>query len=173
MKKINKLIFALTAILTVSCVSTKVASNKDPDFNPRFSRVFVTFQDTDRSNDFMNSLAVKLKSELGKRGVECTLHVDHITALALESESDIVANNISSSKIYNAEAVVSIKQTENRTYRGSTTGSTLSISVYLPNNNKPVWKGVLTIDTISVLPDLAVNSAVALADKLQSDQIIN
>jgi len=162
----------LSAFVFVGCLSSKVSSIKTTEVTPKLTRLFITFQSPSESSGFISSLAVDLKSELGKHSVKSTLHIDNLGPLSLESDEDILSKNMSSCKLFDAEGVMVIEQKENRSIRGITTGTTLRISLYLTNNNKPIWRSLLTVDRVSIFPNLEKATALAVVKKLQSDQII-
>lgn len=174
MTKLIKSILTLAILITLfsSCVTTKIDSNKSPDFNQKISKIYITARGSDSSKEFMKSLTNYLKVELNKHGVECTVH--YFDPLSLETEKDL-GEKI---KNYNPDVVMSIGQTERRStagYYGSVTetGATLDIRMFIPNRENPVWRGSLKADGSFGVGTTAQSSAVKIVEKLKLDGVIN
>lgn len=166
---------ALGLIISVasSCTTTKISSNKSPDFNQKVSRVFLTVRGSEGSKKFMQPLATSLQSELKNHGVESSHH--YFDPLSLETEKDLIQKI----REYNPDVVMSIVQTERRStsgqYGNAETGATLDIRLLIPNQDKPVWRASLIVDgNFEVAAGSAAQqSASKLIEKLKMDGIID
>ena len=82
------LLFASFLVLNLcGCSSSKVASNKDPNFNQKLSKVYLILKTPKYSKDFKEQFQKTFLDELAKRNVLC--FYESPDPLALETEADV------------------------------------------------------------------------------------
>ena len=163
-------------LLLTSCVTSKITSNKSPDFNEKIGKLFIMVKGTDSAQSFFNSFTNQFSSSLNQRGIESQTH--YFDPLSLESESDI-NEKISS---YNPNLTMVINQTESRQtvnqngfgwgYGGTNTGGTFDVRIFQPNSKNPVWRPNLIADGQFGLETSAKKSTEKLIEKLIEDGLL-
>jgi len=173
MKKIYSIgiLFLLT-----SCVTSKITSNKSPDFNEKITKLFIMVKGTDSAKSFFKSFTSQFSNSLSQRGIESKTH--YFDPLSLESESDINKKNSS----YNSNLIMIINQTESRQtinqngfgwgYGGTNTGGTFDVRIFQPNSKNPVWRGNLKADGQFGLQTSAKKATEKLIEKLIEDGLL-
>lgn len=171
---IIRIALSVAALLTLSCASTKIESNKDSLFTQKVSKIFITVRSSEGSWGFFRPFIYDyLQPELKKQNVETTVH--NFSPLSLESDKDVVAKIVA----YQPDVVMSIAQTERRSTAGqygiSETGATIDIKLFLPQKENPVWRASLKVDGNFDFASYAAakRSATKLIEKLKADGIIN
>jgi len=174
MKVIFLNFFALGFIITLasSCTTTKIDSNKSPNFNQKVSKIFLTVRGSEGSKEFMKPLTTSLVSELTTHGVECNYYT--FDPLSLETDKDLIEKI----KIYNPDVVMTVVQTERRVTSGSMgraeTGATLDIRLFIPNQDNPVWRASVKVDgNFEVALNPAKQTTAKIIEKLKMDGIID
>ncbi len=171
-KSPHRLFFAvITTLLFQSCVSTKIESNKSPDFNQKVSKIYIKVQGS--SQKYMKQLIDYILPELKSHGIEAATY--YYDPLSLDSEKDILEEI----KAYNPDVVMSIGQTEKRAtsnnYYGThatVTGATLDIKIFIPGKENPVWRASLKTDSDFGVANASESSAKKIINKLKDDGII-
>ena len=168
-----RLFIALVMTLTFqSCISTKIESNKSPDFNQKISKIYITVKGS--SQKYMKQLTGYILSGLKSHGVEAVVY--YYDPLSLDTEKDILEKI----KAYNPDLVMSIGQTEKRAtsnyYYGTNTtvtGATLDIKLFIPDKENPVWRASLKTDSDLGVVNASESSAKKIISKMKDDGIIN
>lgn len=170
----TRIALSVAMLLMLSCASTKIESNKDPQFTHKVSKIFITVRSSEGSWGFFRPFIYDyLQPELKKQNVETTVH--NFSPLSLESEKDVVAKIVA----YQPDVVMSITQTERRSttgqYGNSETGATIDIKMFLPQKENPVWRASLKVDGNFDFASYvaAKRSTTKLIEKMKADGIIN
>ncbi|MEZ4797723.1 MAG: hypothetical protein R2785_11215 [Flavobacteriaceae bacterium] len=163
--------------LATSCVTSKITSNKSPNFNEKISKLYVMVKGTDSAKPFFYSFTDELRASLKSKGIEST--VKYIDPLSLESESDI-NQGIND---FGANLIMIINQTESRTTvnngygwgwgsSGTNTGGTFDVQIFQLNSKNPVWRANLKADGSFGLKSSAKLACEKLIGKLLQDSLL-
>jgi hypothetical protein len=172
MKNIYSIVLLL---LLTSCVTSKITSNKAPDFNEKITKLFIVIKVTDNAKLFFSSFTIKLIASLKERGIELKTH--YLRPLSLETEDDINEKI----KAYSPNLTMIISQTESRQTvsrfgfgsTGTTTGGTFDVRIFQPSSKNPVWRANLSVDTSLGLETAAKRANEKLINKLTEDGLLN
>ncbi|HMV07937.1 MAG TPA: hypothetical protein PK325_03800 [Cyclobacteriaceae bacterium] len=177
MSKPHSIRIAVSAVLlflVLGCTSSKIESNKDPQFNQKVSKIFITLRVSEGSWGFFRPFIYDyLQPELKAHKVETIVH--NFGPLSLESDKDVVAKIVD----YQPDVVMSIVQTERRstsgTYGNSETGATMDIKMFLPKKENPVWRASFKVDANFDVASYAAakRATVKLIEKMKADGIID
>jgi hypothetical protein len=169
----TRIIFSVL-IFTFSCASSKIDSNKSPEFTQKVSKIYITLRVSEGSRNFFRPFIYDyLQPELKKHNVETTVY--DFGSLSLESDKDVIGKI----NVYNPDVVMSIVQTERRAttgyYGNGETGATMDIKMFLPGKENPIWRASLKVDgNFEIASYAASKKATArLIEKLQQDDIID
>lgn len=159
-----------------SCATSKIASNKAPDFNEKISRLFVTVKGSDSAKAFFERFTTELDTSLDQKGIESKTY--YFNPLSLDPEKEI-HENISS---YKPNLTMTINQTESRHnvnpygfslgYSSTNTGATFDVQIFQPNSKTPVWRANLTADSQFGLEISARKACEKLIEKLIEDKLL-
>ncbi len=172
MKKIYAIVLFL---LLTSCVTSKITSNKAPDFNEKITKLFIVIKVTENTKYFFSSFTTSFIASLKERGIEVKTH--YLDPLSLESESDIDEKIT----LYNPNLTMIINQTESRQTvsvfgfgaTGTTTGGTFDIRIFQPSSKNPVWRANLSVDSSLELETAAKKANKKIIEKLIEDGLLN
>lgn len=163
----------LPLLLLFSCTTTRLNSNKDPDFTRQIGSFHVIIRGSHSSDVYLYSLADYLREDLNKIGVKTT--VERPNPLSLESEKEML-DRIAR---INPEALMVITQTEVRQTVGGysmigqkANGATLDIKLFQPNSDKPFWRANCRTDSDWGQGGAGKQSAKKIIEKLIADQLI-
>lgn len=181
MKTLPLIIVAVTAAIVISgCVS--VNSAVDKDFHKTISKVYVEVYSNSDMESYFHDLGTGLQKGLHKVGIQS--EVKEIGPLALVGTSEIekeidssgsdvvlVAGEGKTKEGYNPGMY------NNRTgaFTGGTTytsGSEMTVALYEPHKDKPVWKATVSISTGGFGMGSGSSAAGKIIEKLQEDKLI-
>lgn len=163
----------LISLFSTGCVTSKIASNKAPDFNEKISKVYLVIKSSKGAKEFSYSFKTAFLHALSARGITSDYYV--MDELALESDKDI---NEKISK-FNPQVLMVMTQTEAEGYNSNNFGGSSNISggvfdikIMLPESDKPVWRASLEAYGDNGI-DVAVKKSVKkLIDQLTIDKLI-
>lgn len=173
----KKIFLSITLLVFTSCVTSKITSNKSPDFNEKIEKLFITVRGSDTTKSFFQSFVVQLRKKLNEKNIELKSH--YFSPLSLESESE-VREKISN---YNPNLIMTINQTESRqtinnngfswgNTGGTYTGGTFDVKIFQPNSKNPVWRANLIADGGFGLETSAKKAVEKLIEKLIEDELL-
>lgn len=162
----------LLIVLLTNCVTTNIQSDKSSDFTQKISKIYITVKAVGSSKMYMKALTKYTLMELKNHDVEATVH--YFDPGSSERANDILKKI----KNYNPDVIMELQQTEKRMAsgahrKGTETGATLDIKLYLPNKSVSVWSGSLKAEGSLGLASAAQSSAKKIVQKLKSDGVIN
>jgi hypothetical protein len=178
MKKIFLIGFTFTFL---SCVSSKITSNKSPDFNDEINKLFIMVRGADKTKSFFQSFVVEFRRKLTEKGIESKSY--YFNPLSLESEKDI-EKKIS---LYQPNLIMMINQTESRQtinnngfgnnnfgwgYTTTNTGGTFDVKILESKSKNPVWRASLKADGQFGLQTAAKKAVERLIEKLIEDKLL-
>ncbi|HTI57421.1 hypothetical protein [Mucilaginibacter sp.] len=152
-------------LLSQSCSTVNIASNKKADYNKQPKKIYIVADCNKDAGTFCKNFTEGLKNNLSLKGITCDAYVRN--QLSFESEEDI------NKKIaaYNPEAALMIHQTQ--TGGGA---NTFEFTLIDKDTQKPVWKCELevSIDSYTSMEnDNVINKAIkTVLEKLAQDKII-
>ena len=165
----RKLIFAM-ALLIASCVTTKISSNKAPDFNGKIKRLYIVAKGADEAKSFFVRFYQSFGQSLKTEGIVTEYY--YFDPLSLEGESSV----ISKIEAFSPNMVMMINQTEARNYKqywsSSNTGGTFDIRIQVPESKNPIWRANLKADASMGLGEAAQKASNTLLTKLKEDQML-
>lgn len=166
-KQYSVLSFVFGYLFLSGCTSSKITSNKSPEFNDKLSKVFLVMRSGTGSKEFAYSFKTAFLRSLESRGIASAYHI--YDPLSLESEKQV------SEKIekFNPQALIIINQTESRGYNAKNViGGVFDIRIMLQNSDAPIWRANLDANGESGI-EYAVDKAVKkLIDRLIVDKMI-
>jgi len=168
-----------------SCVTSKITSNKSPDYNDKIEKLFIMVRGSDSTKPFFQSFVVEFRKKLNEKNIESKSH--YFSPLSLESESDI-DEKISN---YNPKLIMMINQTESRQTinnngfgwgntgmnigwgnAGMNTGGTFDVKIFQANSKNPIWRANLKADGQFGLETSAKKAVEKLIEKLIEDKLL-
>lgn len=165
--------------LFISCVSSKIISNKSPDFNEKIARLFIKVKGDDKAKPFLDAFAYHLRGHFKEKDIYSKTY--YYGKLSLDSESDIKEKIAA----YSPNLVLVINQTESKEslhfdYVGRTgygaylknTGGTFDLQIFQPNSESPVWRGNLETEAYLGFEKSAKKASVKLIEKLIEDGLL-
>jgi hypothetical protein len=163
----------LIFVFSASCVTSKISSNKAPDFNEKISKVYFVIKGSKGAKEFSYSFKTAFLHALSARGISSDYYV--MDELALESDKDI---NEKISK-FNPQVVIFMTQTEADSYNtynlggsNNISGGVFDIKIMKPESDRPVWRASLEASGSNDI-DMAVQKSVKkLIDQLTIDKLI-
>jgi hypothetical protein len=158
------------------CVSSKVASNKDPNFNQKLTKIYLVLKTSKYSKDFRELFQKTFLDELSKKNILCFYEVPD--PLALETETDLQKRIAEAG----ADVVMTFTQTESsgatsyRTFNGgyapSYSSSVFDVKMFLPNSDRPVWRANIDVGTMGDLSDGGRKTAKKLLEQMIKDGLM-
>ena len=163
----------ITSALVSGCASSRITSNKAPDYSDKLSKVYLLMRCSKGAREFSYTFKTSLLQALEEKGVQSDYYI--VDPLALETEKDIEARV----EKYAPKALLLITQTESKTHSsynwgtsGNITGATFDVKIVLPGSGKIVWRASLEASGSHGV-DMAVRKTVkTLLDKLAADRLI-
>jgi hypothetical protein len=179
----KNIFLSLILLVLTSCVTSKITSNKSPNFNEKIEKLFITVKGSDNTKSFFQSFVVEFRKKLNEKNIKSKSH--YFSPLSLESENEI-DDKISN---YNPKLIMTINQTESRqtinnnnngfgwgnTGWGNTglnTGGTFDVKIFQPNSKNPVWRANLKADGQFGLETSAKKAVEKLIEKLIEDKLL-
>ena len=178
----NKILVVGILFFATSCVTSKITSNKSPDFNEKITKLYIILKGTDSAEPFLKAFEKELSNSLTIKGIESK--VNYSDPLSLESESD-ANQNITD---YKPNLLLVINQTESRQtmnggfnngfgnaglgYGSVNTGGTFDVKIFQVNSKNPVWRGNLKADGQFGLKSSAIKACETLIAKLIEDKLL-
>lgn len=167
------ILFFLVSIFSSGCVTSKITSNKSPDFNEKISKVYLLIKGSKGAKEFSYSFKTAFLHALSARGITSDYYV--MDELALESDKDINEKILK----FNPQVVMVMTQTESESYSQNNFGGSHNISsgvfdikMMTSESDKPVWRASLEAYGGYGI-DMAVKKSVKrLIDKLTIDKLI-
>lgn len=175
--KLMRKVFLIGVLLVItSCATSKITSNKAPDFNEKITKLFIMIKGTDSAEPFFKLFENQLSNFLNIKEIESKTH--YFDPLSLESEND-VNEKISD---YKPNLIMVINQTESRQIMNSNgfgwgfgptnIGGTFDIKIFQPNSKNLIWRGNLTADGQFGLETSAIKASDKLIKKLIEDGLL-
>jgi hypothetical protein len=163
-------------LLTTACGTSRISSNKSPDFNDKLTKIYLLVKAGKGTTSFAQQFQDAFFAELAKRNIATDGYI--VQPLALESDEDI------HKKIekFNPQVLMIMQQTQAERYAGvgmnsiyaqnNVNGATFDIKLLLPGSDKPVWRASLeSHGDYGILA--AVNKSVKrLIDELTQDGLL-
>jgi hypothetical protein len=172
----KKIFLSVTLLVLTSCVTSKITSNKSPNFNEKIEKLFIMVKGSDSAKPFFQSFVVEFRKKLNEKNIESKSH--YFSPLSLESESEI-DEKISN---YKPKLIMMINQTESRQTinnngfgwgnTGMNTGGTFDVKIFQPNSKNPVWRANLKADGQFGLKTSAKKAVEKLIEKLIEDKLL-
>ena len=168
------LFLLVLALGAVSCVSTRIESNKVSGFDKKAARIYLKINTSKESKELMMSLGSELKLMLGKRGIQ--VKSGKVAELDLGEDAVKVQEEMA---LFQPDLILSIgmnARNSNWIYTPNSGGmysqsTRLSTTLGTFPLDQPVWKGV--IRTSSTMPGLgAHNIAKKLVGRLERDGLL-
>ena len=177
MKKKNILHFFslifLFSIVSVGCASSKITSNKAPDFNEKISKAYLLIKTSKGTKQFSYSFKTAFLHALSARGISSDYYV--MDELALETDKDI-DQKISK---FDPQVVIVMNQTEAEINNGNNFGTLNNISggvfdirIMLPASDKLIWRASLEAYGNSGIDAAVEKSVKKLIEQLTIDKLI-
>jgi hypothetical protein len=165
----KKLLFTpmlFVIILSQSCVTAKVTSNKDADYSRQPKKIFIMMNGAKQSGSFCNEFLSGLQTKFKEKAVESTTYVRD--PLSLETKEDI-NKKISD---YSPEALMVIQQKVVHSTNNFVDGGKFEISLIDSETRKTVWKSEFEVYSQFGIENAVNKSLNELFKKLTEDKII-
>jgi|TARA_B110000977_G_scaffold84987_1_gene113487 hypothetical protein len=172
----KKIFLSVILLVLTSCVTSKITSNKSPNFNEKIEKLFIMVKGSDSTKPFFQSFVVEFRKNLNEKNIESKSH--YFSPLSLESENEI-DEKISN---YNPKLIMMINQTESRQTinnngfgwgnTGLNTGGTFDVKIFQPDSKNPVWRANLKADGQFGLETSAKKAVEKLIEKLIEDKLL-
>ena len=176
------LLFASFLVLNLcGCSSSKVASNKDPNFNQKLSKVYLILKTPKYSKDFKEQFQKTFLDELAKRNVLC--FYESPGPLALETEADVQKRIAEAAP----DVVITFTQTEGMVSTSGNSGwmnnhmnnfsysqfsSVFDVKMFVPNTERAVWRANIDVSASGDVSEGGQKTAKKLIAQLVKDGLI-
>jgi hypothetical protein len=167
------ILFILFSIFLPGCVTSKIESNKAPDFNEKISKIYLVIKSAKGAKEFSYSFKTAFLHALMEKGVTSDYYI--MDELALESDKEI---NEKISK-FNPQLVMTMTQTESKTHStynfggsNNISGGIFDIKILMPRSEKPVWRASLEAFGENGIDRAVEKSVKKLIDKMKIDKLI-
>lgn len=164
---IGFLLFSIFGI--TSCITAKLESRKDPNFNEKLEKVYIIMKGADQSNKFFNYMRQLLGEEFRKRQIQHDFYV--YDKLSLVSDEEIFKKV----DTYDPQVLMTINQTERVTTVGgyySAPAAAFDVQIQKKNADQMAWRATLKTQTVSNLSEGAAKSVEKLIRQLEEDGLI-
>jgi hypothetical protein len=128
------------SLVLLNCIVT-MKSLKDPNFDPRYSKVFIYLHGAQDADKFFNHIGENLVKGFSEHKVESKIYLAGSLSLTSKTELQGIIKN------YNPDLIMEVIQTEYSTYNGAKSGAKMEVALTPQGSDKPVWKGSLNSST--------------------------
>lgn len=165
--------FVLCCFFISACTSSKIVSNKAPEFTEKLSKIYLVMRSASGAKEFSYTFKTKFLKALADRGITSAYHI--VDPLSLESDKQINEKIF----LFNPQVIMVIAQTESQSYSGynrSTSdnvyGGVFDIKILQPGSDAPIWRASLETHGETGIGSSVDKAVKKLVEQLIKDKMI-